>query len=318
MSFASDVKNEIASSNNKPCCDKALLASLIKINGTLSLSSGRLSLVIRTENSNIAKLVFKLVKQIYDVRCEFAVTRKMKLKKNIVYLVRIHEKAREIMEDLHIMSEKGFEDKGPKDLVKKECCAKSYLKGSFLACGSVNSPITPNYHLEISCVDLEHAQFVLRLLKRFNIIAKTTKRRNNTIVYLKESEKISDFLKIIEANQAVFIFEDAIVQRKFMNRLTRIDNCEIANEMKTLNASATQVEDIKLIDQVLGIDSLDEKIGIVAKLRLEHLDATLNELCSYYYEQTETEVSKSGMNHRMRKIHEIADRLRNKGHKLNS
>ncbi|MEG0981708.1 MAG: DNA-binding protein WhiA, partial [Erysipelotrichaceae bacterium] len=133
---------------------------------------------------------------------------------------------------------------------------------------------------------------------------------NLYVVYLKASDKISDFLRCIGANEAIFTFEDSRIQRDFMNSLTRLDNCELANEMKSLAAGKKQVEDIEYIENYLGIDHLPEKLKDIAILRKENPESSLNELCEIYFEETKEVISKSGMKHRLSKIKELADTYR--------
>ena len=190
--------------------------------------------------------------------------------------------------------------------MSKECCARAYLAGAFLAAGSVNSPNKTNYHLEIATQDENLAKFIKKLMERFYLPAKVIARRNQYVVYLKSSEKIADFLKCIEATQSVFEFEDVRIQRDFMNSLTRLDNCEFANEMKTIAAGKKQCEDIEYLENYGALEFLPTKIKQVALLRKQYPEASLNELCNFYEEKYLETISKSGMRHRLNKMSEIA------------
>ena len=192
VSFSRVVKEDVVFNDFESCCQKAMLCAIIKINGTLSLSSYGLSLTIRTENAKIASKIHKMLKDEYDPQIEFIVSRKMKLKKNNVYILKV-TKAREILDDLSLMDGLGFHIIPDKKIFQKECCIRAYLAGAFLACGSVNNPETSNYHLEMRFAEEEYANFIAQLMNNFELNAKIIKRRNRYVVYLKSSEKIGDF-----------------------------------------------------------------------------------------------------------------------------
>ncbi len=147
-------------------------------------------------------------------------------------------------------------------------------------------------------------------MHRFDLPAKYIKRRSQDVVYLKASDKISDFLRCIGASDALFAFEDSRIQRDFMNSLTRLDNCELANEMKTISAGKKQLEDINWIETYRSLDTLPPKLYQAAMLRKEYPEASLNELCEKYNEHYGDNISKSGMKHRLAKIKELANQYR--------
>ena len=244
MSFTTDVKAEVSMNQLHECCAKAQLSALIQMCASLSFTSQGMALEVKSENVNTAKRILKLLKERYHVSAQLSVMRKMKLKKNNIYILRINAQAADILKDLQIMDEEGLRAHPKDDTVHEECCARAYLAGAFLAGGSVNSPQTANYHLEIVANSKAQADFLLQLMKRFELPAKYIRRRNQEVVYLKASDKISDFLRCIGASDALFAFEDSRIQRDFMNSLTRLDNCELANEMKTISAGKKQLEDI--------------------------------------------------------------------------
>lgn len=306
MSFSTQVKAEISQNELHPCCIRAELSALIQMCSTLSFTSRGMHIVIKSENANTAKRIWKLLKDKYHIESELSVMKKMKLKKNNIYLIRVMNKTNEILRDLGIYNDDGLQLHPPLSIVKKECCARAYLAGAFLASGSVNSPTTSNYHLEISANSEELAMFIAKQMKKFQLPAKYIKRRNQDVVYLKASDKISDFLRCIGASDALFAFEDSRIQRDFMNSLTRLDNCELANEMKSLAAGKKQVEDIEYIENYLGLDSLPDKLKYVAILRKENPESSLNELCEVYTQEYKETISKSGMKHRLSKLKEMA------------
>lgn len=311
MSFTTEVKAEISMNQLHACCAKAQLSALIQMCASLSFTNQGMALEIKSENVNTAKRILKLLKERYQVSAQLSVMRKMKLKKNNIYILRINDRAVDILKDLQILDEEGLRSHPQKDMVYEECCARAYLAGAFLAGGSVNSPQTANYHLEIVANSKVQAEFLLTLMKRFELPAKYIHRRNQEVVYLKASDKISDFLRCIGASDALFAFEDSRIQRDFMNSLTRLDNCELANEMKTISAGKKQLEDIAWIEAYRGLDTLPLKLQQAAALRRMNPEASLNELCDAYYEQTGETISKSGMKHRLAKLKELASQYRN-------
>ncbi|WP_411333898.1 DNA-binding protein WhiA [Metabacillus indicus] len=309
MSFASETKKELTNIELKPCCLKAELSALIRMNGSLSFSNRKLILDIQTENAAIARRIYTLLKKQYDVSVELLVRKKMRLKKNNVYIVRLIEKAREILEDLSILGENfTFIRSISEDLVKKKCCRRSYIRGAFLAGGSVNNPETSSYHLEIFSLYKEHNDALCELMNVFNLNSKTLERKKGYITYLKEAEKISEFLSIIGGHQALLRFEDVRIVRDMRNSVNRLVNCETANLNKTIGAAIRQVENIKFIDEKMGLEALPDKLSEIARLRVEYQDVTLKELGEMV---SSGKISKSGINHRLRKLDEIAEQLRN-------
>lgn len=287
---------------------KAELSALIRMNGSLSFSNRMLILDIQTENAAIARRIYTLLKKQYDISVELLVRKKMRLKKNNVYIVRLVQRAKEILEDLNILDEGfTFYRSISENLVKKKCCKRSYIRGAFLAGGSVNNPETSSYHLEIFSQYKEHNDSLCELMNTFELNSKTLERKKGFITYLKEAEKITEFLNIIGAHQALLRFEDVRIVRDMRNSVNRLVNCETANLNKTIGAALRQVENIRYIDDKIGLDALPDKLREIAKLRVEYQDVTLKELGEMVSSGT---ISKSGINHRLRKLDEIAEQLR--------
>jgi cell division protein WhiA len=308
MSFASETKKELTNLEVKPCCIQAELSALIRMNGSLSFSNRKLVVDIQTENAAIARRIYTLLKKSYQVQVELLVRKKMRLKKNNVYIVRLSHRAKEILEDTKIIGD-GFTiiHDISKDLVKKKCCKRSYLRGAFLAGGSVNNPETSSYHLEIFSLYKEHNDSLCELMNTFGLNSKTLERKKGFITYLKEAEKISEFLNIIGGHSALLRFEDVRIVRDMRNSVNRLVNCETANLNKTIGASIRQVENIRYIDQTVGLHILPDKLREIAELRINFTDVTLKELGEMV---SGGAISKSGINHRLRKIDEIAEKLR--------
>jgi cell division protein WhiA len=308
LSFASETKKELTNLEIKPCCVNAELSALIRMNGSLSFSNRMIMIDIQTENAAIARRIYTLLKKQYDVSVELLVRKKMRLKKNNVYIVRLIEKAKAILEDLNIIEEGfTFVRSISANLVKKKCCKRSYIRGAFLAGGSVNNPETSSYHLEIFSLYKEHNDSLCELMNTFDLNSKTLERKKGFITYLKEAEKITEFLNIVGAHQALLRFEDVRIVRDMRNSVNRLVNCETANLNKTIGAALRQVENIRFIDNKIGLDALPDKLREIAKLRVEYQDVTLKELGEMVSSGT---ISKSGINHRLRKLDQIADQLR--------
>lgn len=308
MSFASETKKELTNIEVKGCCSIAELSALIRMNGSLSFSNRKLIVDIQTENAAIARRIYTLIKKNYQVQVELLVRKKMRLKKNNVYIVRLAEQAKQILEDLKILSEGfTFVHDISRELIRKKCCKRSYLRGAFLAGGSVNNPETSSYHLEIASLYKEHNDALCELMNTFLLNSKTLERKKGFITYLKEAEKITEFLNIIGAHHALLRFEDIRIVRDMRNSVNRLVNCETANLNKTIGAAIRQVENIRYIDKTVGLEVLPGKLREIAELRVTYQDVTLKELGEMV---SGGAISKSGINHRLRKIDEIAEKLR--------
>jgi cell division protein WhiA len=308
MSFASVTKKELTNLDLKDCCSKAELSALIRMNGSLSFANRSLIVNIQTENAAIARRIYSLIKKNYDTPVELLVRKKMRLKKNNIYIVRLNEDTKEILEDLHILGA-GFTiiHDISAQLIQKKCCRRSYLRGAFLAGGSVNNPETSSYHLEIFSLYQEHNEALSQLMNSFGLNSKTLERKKGFITYLKEAEKITEFLNVVGAHGALLRFEDVRIVRDMRNSVNRLVNCETANLNKTIGAALRQVENIRYIEQTAGLQILPDKLREIAELRVTYQDVTLKELGEMVSGGT---ISKSGINHRLRKIDEIADKLR--------
>lgn len=310
MSFASQTKNELVSLVVSDCCAKAELSALTHLNGVVTLSSDGLRIEFQTQNATIARRYVKLLRQLYEVEIDILTRKQMRLNKNNIYIVRVTKFAHMIVNDLGLLTDQGFVLRVPHELVDQQCCKRAYLRGAFLAGGSVNNPEKSAYHLEVYVLDEELAEDLKDLMNEFHLNARTIKRKKGYIIYIKESEKISDFLRVIMANIAVLDFEDIRIFRDMNNSVNRIRNCEVANLNKSWDASNKQVDNINLIADTLGLDVLSPKLLEAAMLRMKHQDATLSEMSELYEDEYGVAISKSGLNHRYRKINEMAERIR--------
>ncbi|MDO4467406.1 MAG: DNA-binding protein WhiA [Bacillota bacterium] len=306
MSFTSEAKLQICNEDLERIQMKAQLCALFQMRASLHMNWQGMYLSFQSEHAFIVKHIFKLIKEIYKVDPRLSVIKKMQLKKNNIYRIQIYDKASEILEDLKIYTDEGFNFVPPKSFVEDEDIARCYLQGVFLAGGSITDPRTGNYHLDITCNEEEMAEAIKDVMEMFYLPAKTIKRRNHYVVYLKIGEKIADFLRICNASNALFEFEDSRIQRDLLNQIQRLDNIDIANEMKAQKAAAKQLKYIEVIEANASYIKVSEKIRHVMVVRKENPDANNNELCDKIYEKFGEKISKSGMKHRMTKIKELA------------
>ena len=312
MSFSAETKNELARvfSNDK-CCNISELSAIVRLSGSIQLAGyKKLNLKISTELNSIARKVFKLLKSNFGINTEISVNKNQMLKRNSSYVLMVTSEmgAENLLRELGILSrEEGFftMNKVPEDLIKDNECIRAFIRGAFLGGGSISDP-EKNYHLEFVANNEEFAESLKNLINSLGFNSKTVSRKNNYVVYLKESEQISDLLNIIGAHQALLSLESTKIVKEMRNNVNRLVNCETANLSKTVNAAVRQIENIKYIQSKVGLDHLPPNLREIAELRVDNEDLTLKELG----EMASPELSKSAVNHRLRKIEQIADDLR--------
>lgn len=307
MSYASEVKKELTGIMVHEKNARAELMALIRMNGSIGLANHAMILNVQTESPAIARRIYSLIKQLYKVESDILVRKKMKLKKNNTYVVRLRHHVQEILGDLAILDGFQIKERVPLDLLTDDLMIRSYLRGAFLAGGSVNNPETSRYHLEIYSLYEEHNEMIAEMINRYDLNARTTNRRSGYIVYLKEAEKIANFLQLIGATTSMLEFENIRIVRDMRNSVNRLVNCENANMDKVANAANRQVENIMLIEATVGLSSLPEKLRAIAETRLAHQEVSLKELGTLV---PGGPISKSGVNHRLRKLNAYADELR--------
>ena len=306
MSFATEVKNELCFLDYSDNDVIVLLSGFVRNN--YSIVDG--CLVLSTENAKIARFLFSMFKRIYDVDVIINQGSMNNFKKKSSYNVVISDKVSFILNDLMIIDYDGNETFIDDLFVSNEDLKRDYLRGCFLASGSVNDPKTSRYHLEFLVDRIIDAKFISSLLSVFYINSKIIDRDKGYMVYVKEAEKIGDFLRVISANKAVMYYEDIRIYRDHKNMTNRLNNCEQANVDKIIDASSKQIEDINIIVNKLGLDLVDSKVKDVIVYRLKYPEVSLGELSNIMSYETGKSITKSGLNHRFRKIHEIANRLR--------
>jgi len=264
------------------------------------------------ENPKIIRLLFSHLKDIYEINPEITKVKGTNFKNKTLYNLVIEEKVPYILEDLMIIDKEESRLPRPKEyFIDSPDYERAYLRGAFLATGSINDPKKSRYHLEFLLETKEEATFIASLLNNFFINAKIITREKGYMTYVKEAEKIGDFLRLITANAAVLYYEDIRIYRDHKNMTNRLNNCEQANIDKTINASSKQMADIELLIEKLGLDLIEPKLKDVIIYRKKYPDLSLVELSDVISLETGIPISKSGLNHRFRKIHELAEKLRN-------
>ncbi len=310
-SFSAEVKAELARIYpDKACCRLAELAAIARLDGTVTIGRNQgMGLYITTEYSAVARKVYRLLKDQFAIEGELTVKRQNRLKRRTLYHIRVAscQEAPTLLENLGIMTpEKQILPGIKKDLLKTKCCRASYLRGAFLGSGSVSSPES-DYHLEITASNEKLGKDIMALINRFaGLQAKISRRKQSYVVYLKESNQIADFLTLVGAHSSLLEFENSRVLKGMKNQVNRLVNCETANLEKTVEAALRQVDNIRLIEERIGLDALSPPLSQLARLRLENPEINLKELG----EMMKPPVGKSGVNHRFRKIEEIAEGLR--------
>ena len=312
-SFTSQVKEELVT-NSYPSSDRlrALLSAFIRINGSLLFRHKKTLLQLNMENAKIGKFIYQTIQDIYHTEVDLIVKENKKFSKSKSYSILIDESSEEIMDDLEISF---LEGKISKNIVKNDDTISGYLAGAFLAAGSVNSPVTSNYHLEIALNSENYAKWLAKLFAKYknsNIEPKITQRRDQYVIYFKKSDQISNFLIMIGAVSSCLEFEDVRANRDLMNSANRLTNMDTANMKRTIETGARQVEEIKFIDQLLGINNITNiKERELCKLRLANESASLQELADMMSEIFKKTITKSNINHLFRAIHQLYLRLSN-------
>ena len=302
MSFASEVKEEVARLQLDDRSRKAELSALIKLLSSVSFTSEGMKLTVRTKNAVVIKMISQDISHFYQIKPQLQVVKDEKLNKSNTYFVVITSKVREILQDLDLWTDNGLQTHPRMKFLANDNMIRGYLAGCFLATGSVNNPNITNYHLEISTPEDDHSRFIVRLMEKFYISARITERRNQYVVYVKASEQITDFLKVIGASEAVFTFEDVRIQRDFMNNFSRLNNCQIANDAKSMETANKQYDAVRYLidnDLLYGLSKKDQEM---ARLRYDNPEASLAELAELYENTYGSEISKSGVRHRFNKI----------------
>jgi hypothetical protein len=310
MSFAKEVKKELQSLKHLDCCNKAELSALLHINGSIEKNNDGISIVFQSTNNSVVRRFVYIYKKIYDDDYTLIQKKIHQFKSKEQFIIKINESVDILMNELSLINNQAifFQDV-ESDLIEKECCKKAYLRGAFLASGSINSPDTSAYHAEIQSYSENHAHVIEEIANSFQLNAKVSKNKRGYITYMKEAEKIADFLRVIGANNALFLFEDTRIKRDFKNSINRVINCDIANEKKAMDAANEQLGYIDYVEKH-GEKKLSKSMKEAIFLRKKYPESSLLELSYASEEHFDKRISKSALNHRFRAIKDLANQIK--------
>lgn len=303
MSFTINVKEELIGLSNH---DKAELSAIIKLSGSLGLTPKGLTLSVTTENAKVARHIYTLISNLYQLKADVRHHQKTNLKKNRVYQVFLDQEVEVVLNDLHLADSFFGLDTGIDPHILEDAQAsRAYLRGAFLSSGSVKDPEKGRYQLEINSIYHDHAQDLVELMKGFLLDAKCLERKKGTVTYLQRAEDIMDFFIVIGAMSARDNFEQAKILRETRNDLNRANNVETANIARTVTASVKTINNIVKIDGQIGLGTLPNDLQEIAQLRMAHPEYSIQQLA----DSLNPPLSKSGVNHRLRKLNKLADDL---------
>lgn len=288
MSFSSDVKEELAKHiSNARHCQIAELSAMMHFIGQYGMDKdGCFTIGFQTENEAVVRKCFTLLKKTYNIDTDVISDKDQ--------IARIIDKFGNLDEPVNSL------------ILRNNCCQRAFLRGAYLCIGSMSDP-EKSYHMEFVCTDKRKAEQLREIIKGFDIDARIILRKKYFVVYIKEGAGIVDLLNVMEAHISLMNFENLRIVKEMRNSINRRVNCEAANITKTVNASSKQIEDIILIKDTYGLKNLQEPLRQIAEIRLEYPEATLKELGEYM----DPPIGKSGVNHRLRKLSELADKIRN-------
>ena len=308
--FAYQVKQEIASETEFSTERRiALLSAYIRINGVLSFNNKKECLRLRSENSKVARYIYSELKKLNS---NWVINLDFNKKNSIIvsYIITVESGTNELLNSLKIDY---FEGKIPKEIAHNDETISGYIAGAFLASGSVNTPETTNYHLEVSVNNENYARWLSKLIVKYSkleLTPKLIKRRDKHVIYFKRSDQISNFLVLIGAPESCIQFENARVKRDFINSNNRLINFDEANMKKASVIGKRQAKEIKYIDEVLGIHNLhNPKKELLCYLRMENKELSLVELANMLSDEMGTTITKSNVNHLFRSLHDLYERL---------
>ena len=309
ITFSQNVKNEISQETTFSLDrKKALLCAYLRINGVLAFKNKKTAVKLKTDNSKIAKYIYISLKEMF-IEENIELNFEKKNNKKTIYHIDI-EDAERLLNDLSIDY---FEGKIPKNIAFNDETIAGYFAGAFLASGSVNSPKTTNYHLEISVNDENYAKWLQKLFakyKKLDINPKIIKRRDKYVLYIKKGEEISNFLIVIGAPETCMEFEDERVKRDYYSSMNRVANFDEANMSRASINGKRQAKEIKYIDDVLGIHNLhNPKKELLCYMRMENKELSFVELAELLSDELGTKITKSNVNHMFRSLHDLYIKL---------
>lgn len=304
MSFSGEVKEELTKHvSTSRHCQIAELAALLHFCGTVKEIDDAPVLGFQTENQSVIRKYFTLMEKTFNIGIDVV------REHSYSFLLEDKKLVYKVLQTVKLLDDNGrvlsFDQPVSAILIKNSCCQRAFLRGAFLAAGSMSDP-EKSYHLEIVCTNNMQAVQIRDMIQGFGIEAKIVLRKKYDVVYLKEGQSIADLLNVMEAHVSLMEFENFRIVKEMRNSINRRVNCEAANITKTVNASSKQIEDILFIRDHYGFNNLQDSLREMAEIRLDYPDATLKELGQYL----NPPVGKSGVNHRLRKLSELAERIR--------
>ncbi|MDD5887996.1 MAG: DNA-binding protein WhiA [bacterium] len=307
MSYTTDIKEEISSIKSSKSEMIAELSGFIRNNGTIENNT----LNLTTENDFTIKRLKYFFQSLYEVDITAETKDNLNFSKKKLYSIKLATKVEKILKDVGYYDENNHHlDNPPTYIVGANEEIRAYLRGVFLCTGSINNPKTSRYHMELLISEPKEAVFIQKLLNIFDLNAKILNREKGYMIYIKEAEKISDYIRILGANKAVMYFEDAKIYREKKNQTNRLNNCEQANMDRVFQTAATQLAQIEIIESKGGLDLLDDKTKEALIYRKKYKESSLKELSEIISMETNKKITKSGLNHRFRKIKELAEQLK--------
>jgi len=312
MTFSSKIKDELSRTEISDVSSaEAEVAAFVRTIGYITIKGmNKVELEFASENAAVARRIFKVLKTAYDINAAVSVSKSNRLKKLNNYIIKIDENstkkllvATELVKknDFNIVN---YNYEVPEELLPNDICKRAYIRGSFMGSGSISNP-ERSYHAEFVSGKEIQSSTLQKLLEGYGINGKNIYRKNNFVTYIKESEQISDLLALMGANNAVLNFENIRAIKETRNQINRVINCETANLDKIVDTSMRQINNIKILKKHKVIDQLPDNLRELAYLRLKHSNASLKELG----QMLSPPLGKSGVNHRLRKIEEIAEEL---------
>ena len=307
MSYTVTIKEEICSIKNSNSEIVAELAGFIRNSGGFTKNKIKMS----TENKFILERIQTFLKDMYNADSKIEVIENLNFSKKSLYQITLKDNSNTILKSLGILDDDNkFINPTPEYIIGGNSEIRAYIRGVFLSTGSINDPKKSRYHLELLLKDAKETVLVQKLLNLFDLNAKILNRDKGYMIYINEAEKISDFIKIIGAPKAVLYFEDVRVYRDQKNKTNRLNNMEQANMDKVIETASNQLSDIEVIEKNDGVMLLDDKVKTALEYRKKYPEASLKELAEIISLETNKKITKSGLNHRLRKIKDLADNFK--------
>ncbi|MBQ8293340.1 MAG: DNA-binding protein WhiA [Bacilli bacterium] len=310
MSFAREVKKELLGVDNLPCCAEAQIAGIFHSLAEVGISLKGMSITLKSPINSIIRHVIPFIKRKYGLEGELSYALENGLKKQKYYYLKYQGEINNLVSSYHLLPLDSF--MVTDELFDNECCKNAFVRGCFIAKGSINDPKKSNYHLEIMFKKIETASLVLNILKENDVYASITNKKNQYLLYIKKSEEISKFLAYVGASEGVFEFENLRILRDYYNNVNRTINCDIANGNRSMQYCNRQKEAIEFLEKHNIVPKLSSRLQDAINLRKEYPDSSLAELSEFSSNVLGKEMSKSGISHCMREIMKVYEYYKKK------